>query len=311
MTSPQPAPRDPTELRADIPQTRAGLRAAGISDSCLSRDHTRLLRGQWLHGSVEPEARHFLVAALQRSPDDAFLTHQTAATVHGGEVPSEGVVHVGTVSDRRVRTPGMVLHRYAQRPEVVMVDGLPVTAKAQTFLDLGPVLGLVDQVILGDSLSLDDPGLPEELRRHTAQARGRGVVAARSAAALVRVGAESAQETRTRLLMVLAGLREPVLQHPLYDAHGREIHRLDMAHKAGMLAIEYDGDHHLNRGQRDRDLLRREKFEDLGWRFVIAVSADIYQRQEAFLARVVVASRERGIAVPKRLDPRWKLHFRP
>lgn len=309
MANPRTELHDPPVLRADVPRTRAELRAVGISDSCLGREHTRLLRGQWLHGAVAPEARHFLLAALQRSPDDAFLTRQTAAAVHGGVVPSEGVIHVGTASDRRVRTPGMTLHRYAQRPDVVMVDGLPVTTKPQTFVDLGAVLGLVDLVVLGDSFSRGAPGMPEELRRHTAASHGRGVVAARSAATLVRVGAESAQETRTRLLMVLAGLPEPVLQHPMYDVHGHQVHRLDMAHPDALLAIEYDGDHHLDRRQRDRDLLRREKFEASGWRFVIAVTADIHQRPAPFLDRVVVASRERGIAVPKRLDPRWQLHF--
>lgn len=283
----------------------------GVSDSQLRRGHTRLLRGQWLHGDVEPVVRHFLLAALQRAPADAFLCRQSAAEVWRGVVPSSGTIHVGTASGRRVRVAGMTVHRYTRPPDVELAEGLPVTTRAQTFLDLAPVLGLVDQVILGDSFSLDDADLPETLRRHTADAHGRGVIAARSAASLVRVGAESAQETRSRLLMVLAGLPEPVLQHRMLDVNGREIHRLDMAHPAGMLAIEYDGDHHLDRRQRDLDLLRREKFEALGWRFVIVVSADIYLRPAAFLGRVVEGCRERGVVVPRRLDPRWQLHFRP
>lgn len=277
----------------------------------LRRRHTRLLRGQWLHGAVAARPRHFLLAALQRAPEDAFFSHHTAAELHGGLVPSSGVIHLGTTSGRRVRAVGMMLHRYAHRPEVVVVNGLPVTATSQTFVDLGPVLGLLDQVILGDSFSRDAPGLPEALRRHTAEASGRGVVAARRAAAWVRVGAESAQETRTRLLMVLAGLPEPVLQHPLLDPMGRELHRLDMAYVEAMLALEYDGDHHLDRRRRDLDLLRREKFEALGWRFVTAVSADIYQRPAAFLERAAVAMRARGVTVPPRLSPLWQLHFRP
>lgn len=246
MTKRQPAPGDAASLRADVPRTRAELRAIGVSDGCLSREHTPLLRGQWLHGDVRPEVRHFLLAALQRSPDDAFLTRQSAAAIHGGIVPSEGVIHVGTTSDRRVRTPGMILHRYSQRPAVVLIDGLPVTSKAQTFLDLAPILGLVDLVILGDSLSLGDKVFPAELRRHTAEARGRGVVAARSAAALVRVGAESARRPRAR--------DPPARPGP----PGR----------------------------------------------------DARLRPAAFLDRVAAACRERGIVVPKRLDPRWQLHFR-
>lgn len=84
-----------------------------------------------------------------------------------------------------------------------------------------------------------------------------------------------------------------------------------MAYVEAMLALEYDGDHHLDRRQRDLDLLRREKFEALGWRFVNPVSADIYQRPAAFLDRARDAMRARGLVVPRRLDPRWRLHFPP
>lgn len=304
-------PGDAQALSADEPQRRADLRAAGVTDSQLRRRHTRLIRGHWLHGAIQPQLRHFLVAALQRAPDDAFLCRQTAADLHGGIIPSSGVVHVGTTSGRRVRVAGMTVHRYAHRPEVVDVDGLPVTVRTQTFADLAPVLGLVELVVLGDSLSRHDHSLPGELLRHASGASGRGIVLARRAAALVRVGAESAQESRSRLLMVLAGLPEPVLQHPMYDDHGRELHRLDMAYLEGLLAVEYDGEHHLDRAQRDLDLRRRERFEAVGWRFVTVVSADIYQRPGAFLERTAEAMRARGMAVPYRLNPVWQLHFRP
>ena len=303
MSIQQPDPRG-------VPRSRADLRAAGISDSQLKRGHTRLVRGQWLHGAVTPKVQHFLRAALHRAPDDAFLTRDSAALVLGGIAPSSGVVHLGTTTGRRVRVSGMEVHRYTQRPEVSVVDGFPVTGKAQTFLDLAPVLGLVELVVLGDSLSLRDAGLPELLRRRAGEAGGRGVVAARRAAALVRVGAESAQETRTRLLMVLAGLPEPVLQHPMVE-RGRVVHRLDMALVEQFLAIEYDGDHHLSRGQRERDILRRAKWEGLGWRFIDVISPDIYRHPGAFLDRASQTMRSRGILVPERLDPQWRLHFPP
>lgn len=293
-----------------MPRSRAELRAAGVSDSQLRRKHTRLLHGQWLHGAVAPNVQHFLRAALQRAPDDGFLTRDSASLVLGGIAPSSGVVHVGTTSGRRVRVSGMEVHRYTERPEVIVVNGLPVTAKVQTFLDLAPFLGLVEQVVLGDSLSLRDAALPKLLRSRAAAARGRGVAAARRAAGLVRVGAESAQETRTRLLMVLAGLPEPVLQHPMVE-RGRVVHRLDMALVDRLVAIEYDGDHHLSRGQRERDILRRAKWEGLGWRFIDVISPDIYRHPGAFLDRASETMRSRGVPVPERLDPQWRLHFPP
>lgn len=293
----------------DRPRSRADLHALGVTDSVLLREHTRLMRGQWLHGSVTPTAQHLLRAALQRGPDDAFLTHDTAAAWHDGIVPASGVVHLGTLSGKRMRATGLMLHRYADEPEVVTFRGLPVTSKAQTCLDLAPLLGLVDLIVLGDSFSLGHPETVEELRRLAASGHGRGVVNARRAAALVRDGAESAQETRTRLLMVLAGLPEPVLQHPMLNEQRREIHRLDMAHVDAKVAIEYDGDGHLDRLQREKDVVRRALFEAQDWRFIEVVSADVYKRPAAFLERASTTMRARGVEVPRRLDPQWLLHF--
>ncbi|NNG37992.1 hypothetical protein HJ588_01705 [Flexivirga sp. ID2601S] len=295
--------------RVNGPVSRATANSLGIDDNQLRRQHLRLLRGHWKVDTTRLRLEEFWQAGLNCGPDDAFLSHHTAAALHGGVVPATGEVEVGTLTGRRVRVRGLVVHRYTRAPEIVTVRGMPVTSKEQTFLDLAARLSLVDLVVLGDSFARSDVGFPERLPTATGDARGRGAVNARRAAKLVRARVESPQESRLRLLVVLAGLPEPTVQVELLDAEGFVVYRLDLAYGGFRLAIEYDGRAHVERqGQWEKDLLRRESVEGGGWRFVVAVSADIYRRPEQFLDRLVAAMRSVGMR-PPRLDPQWRLHF--
>lgn len=51
-------------------------------------------------------------------------------------------------------------------------------------------------------------------------------------------------ETWLRLLIVVAGLPEPVTNLNVHDASGRWIARPDLLYPAYRVAIEYDGYHH-------------------------------------------------------------------
>ncbi|WP_265443265.1 hypothetical protein [Flexivirga meconopsidis] len=251
--------------RASGPVSRATANSLGIDDNQLRRQHLRLLRGHWKVDTTRLRPEEFWQAGLNCGPDDAFLSHHTAAVLHGGVVPAAGEVEIGTLSGRRIRVQGLFVHRYTSPPEIVTVRGMPVTTKVQTFLDLAARLSLVDLVVLGDSLAGRDADFPEQLRAGATRATGRGVVRARRAAKLVRARVESPQETRLRLLVVLAGLPEPTIQLELLDAEGFVVYRLDLAYGAFRLAIEYDGRAHVERqGQWEKDLLRRESVEGAG-----------------------------------------------
>lgn len=51
-------------------------------------------------------------------------------------------------------------------------------------------------------------------------------------------------ESRLRLLIVLAGLPEPKVDHKFYDEHGRVRRRLDLRYLVIRLIVEYDGRQH-------------------------------------------------------------------
>lgn len=99
--------------------------------------------------------------------------------------------------------------------------GTRISSPSQTFLDLAGPLGLVDLVVLGDSLVRAGHVTPGRLTTAADAWRGHGAVLARRAARLVRVGVDSPMETRLRLLIVLAGLPEPVVNHTFAYEDGR------------------------------------------------------------------------------------------
>lgn len=303
---PEPAAR---RSAADAVMSRAQARAAGIRDDELRRHHSRTLRGQWKLGGP-PAMPDFWLAALNAAPPGAFLSHHTAARFLGAVAPVSGDVHLGLVGDRRVRVSGLFLHRYVRAPHVINVNGLPVTAPAQTFIDLASCLGLVDLVVLGDSFAMRRPKLVPEFARHAAETRCRGVTTARRAAALVRAGAESPQETRLRLMICLSGLPEPELQLSLRDDTGSERYRLDLAYRKYRVAIEYDGRAHIDRQRQwELDIRRREAIESEGWRFVVATSHDIFVDPAGFLTRLRAVLRDVGMPVAARPDAGWLPYF--
>jgi hypothetical protein len=77
--------------------------------------------------------------------------------------------------------------------------------------------------------------------------------------------AESPMETRLRLVLVLAGLPAPVVQHVLSDRWGSVVARFDLAYPDARLAVEYDGKGHALREFTRDDRYRDAVTGDLGW----------------------------------------------
>ncbi len=74
-------------------------------------------------------------------------------------------------------------------------------------------------------------------------------------------------ESRTRLIIVRAGLPEPVVGFRVLDRDGHFVGTPDLAYVAEKIAIEYEGDvHRTNRRTFADDIERRERFEWSGWR---------------------------------------------
>jgi very-short-patch-repair endonuclease len=72
------------------------------------------------------------------------------------------------------------------------------------------------------------------------------------------------------------GLPEPVVNLELHDTDGAFVARVDLAYPDARLALEYEGDiHRTDRVVWQRDIARRERVEDLGWRMVRITAADL------------------------------------
>jgi hypothetical protein len=242
-----------------------------------------------------------------------FFSHVTAALLWEMPLPraaeDDPALHVCVPAGHlppRVR--GVVGHRDGTNGLLVAsVAGLLVAAPCDTWCQLASVLTPNDLVAVADYL-LSGTGSSEG-RRHplattdqlsVAVARrgaARGVKALRWALRQAREGVDSRMETLLRLLLVAAGLPEPLVNPPVVVDGGLTLHP-DLLWERWRIVLEYEGDQH--RADRRRfigDIDRKEKFEAAGWRVIRVVSDDIFVHPGAFIARVrrVIRAREREL----------------
>lgn len=297
------------DLDVSGPFTRRQARLAGIDWRALAGPrHQRPFRGVYLRTEAVAGVQSIAAAALMVAKDsEAVASHHTAALLWGGVVPETAATHVTVPAGHtRRRTAGLVVHEGDR--QTLRRRGVPVTAPADTFVDLARYLGLVDLVVLGDSLVGAGVVSLEGLQTAT-EKTGRHMRLARRAAGLVRAGVDSPMETKSRLLIVLAGLPEPEVNHRLRDADGTVRRRLDMAYPQVRLAIEYDGRQHAESTQQwQGDVYRREELDGMRWRLVVLLANDIYRTPQRTIDRIRAAMGQCGMQVPAGTDE-WRLHF--
>jgi len=295
------------------PFTYAEAVAAGISPSSLRGPSFRkIFRGVYVHAS---EPTHPLIrvrAALLIHPPTAFASHLSAARVYGVPVPPLPDEHVSvfTAKDRRRRS-GIRNHVALPGTPVTVVKGLRVSAAGQMFVELAGVVGLVDLVVVGDDLVHRTKNTPEPLRRFCAACPDADAAAAARAAFWVRCGVDSPMESRLRMLIVLAGLPEPEVNHKIYGEDGRLRYRFDLSYPDLKLVVEYDGrQHRADLDQWDADTERKDWFDHNGWMHVAVFSRGIFRRPDETLARVLAALRSRGcMSLPRVLADDWRPFF--
>ncbi|MFH5880394.1 endonuclease domain-containing protein [Arthrobacter sp. NA-172] len=172
----------------------------------------------------------------------------------------------------------MVGHQLTFKPgEVIVFDGVRLTSPARTWLDLAQLMTIDGIVAAGDSIVVEHGenhprprkalASVEDLKAMVAAHPGmRGVRQARLALDLIRVGADSPRETQMRLLLVQAGLPEPTLNHVIFNTWGAPAVWPDAAYVKERIALQYDGWHHGEPEQYQRDIKRQALTERLGWR---------------------------------------------
>lgn len=247
---------------------------------------------QRLFGSVrvaahlDLDARTRAHAALLVVPG-AAVSHHTAAAIYRAVVPESDAIHVTVTTARgRRRRAGIRCH-VSNVVTTRDVGGLALTSPERTFVDMAAELGLVDLVVLGDSLVRRQLTTPALLIKAAGAVGGRHAASARAGAALVREGAESPMETRLRLLLVLAGFPEPRIQVSMQGDSGRPRYRFDLCYPELRVAIEYDGRQHAENPQQwSYDIARREWLDGQGWRLIVIRSVDVFGNPWATVLRI-------------------------
>ncbi|KUI43164.1 hypothetical protein AU197_24410 [Mycobacterium sp. IS-1590] len=272
------------------------LTAGTVTRRTLVSRHTMIYRNVYLPTGVEltPERRG--VAAWLWSRRNATLAGLSAAALHGSrwidaDLPAE------LIRGEACDVDGITIHRAKLRDEELsVVHGMPVTTPARTAFDLGRRKGLERAIIAVDALAHVTGLKPIDVERLAETRRGaRGIVQLRRVLELMDGGAESPQETRTRLLMVAAGFPRPRTQIVVVDEYGSFVGRVDLGWKEFKVGVEYDGPQHWDDPiQHARDIDRLADLAAEGW-LIVRVSRDLLRnRPHVFLARVRDAMQARG-----------------
>lgn len=282
---------------ADLESLFHGARIAVRGDLGISRSSPAWRREQ------DDLARR-LAAYRPVMPGGAFFAGVTAARLWDLPLPPGvhrtlrvGVLHPRTAPSRAGVRGVQVLPRMAR---IVRRGGDLVTDPATTWAMLGGDLGRNDLVAVADAV-LRIPRRPggfgfgvepalgtrDELVAALAAGRRRGAAALREALELARTGSSSRPESWVRMILVDAGLPEPVLDLDVYDD---ETHRflgaVDLAYPAWRVAIEYEGAGHLEPGQLARDI---DKYHDLhraGWTVIRLTSDLVFRHPEEAVRRI-------------------------
>lgn len=299
------------EFDSRRPFTRADLQRAGLEDSLVRRrDYVALVKGVWIHQDARDHLS-IIRAALLIHPEDAFASHQSAATVLGLPVPDSPFAHV-TVreqEDRHYRAQ-IKPHVTGRLRRVIVVDGIRTTDPIATFIDCAGSLSLVDMIVLGDALVKKYKVHPRDLRRACKKSTDYYAGLARIAAAYVRKGVDSPMETRLRMLIVLAGLPEPEVNVVTWREDGTWHRRFDLCYPGIKLIIEYEGRQHAADSRQWRwDIERREEFDEEGYRVLLVTAEGIYQEPDRTLARIRRQLILLGMPDVPVIDERWREHF--
>jgi hypothetical protein len=227
----------------------------------------------------------------------AVVAGNSAAALLGAKWVSPSL-DAELVHDNRKSPARILVHSDTLAPhEMLTVDGIAVTTPARTAFDIGRrTTTRLHAVQRLDALSNATDVKVADVEAVIAEHPGaRGLVRLRRVLPLVDGGAESPQETRTRLVLIGAGLPRPQTQIRVFDEYGDFVARLDMGYEDLRVGIEYDGPQHwTNPQQRDRDIDRYTALLDLGWTIIRVSSELLRYRQGTFIARVVAAMEAAG-----------------
>lgn len=260
----------------------------------LERDCDRLYRDVYIgKGHLLTPADKALGAWLW-SRRQATVAGLSASALHGAQWID---IDESAELYRRNGKPvaGIVIHRDELLDEEhTTIRGVNATTPARTAFDLGRRGQRTMAVVQVDALANATGLAPDDVYPLIGGHKGvRGLLQLREVLDLMDRGAESPQETRTRLVLVDAGLPKPETQIRV----GKW--RIDMGYREFKVGVEYDGEQHwTDPRRRAHDIDRHAELSALGW-VTVRVSADMLRyRRFVIVERTCVALRAAGAQWP-------------
>jgi very-short-patch-repair endonuclease len=273
------------------------LAAKAMPERVMRSLYEAVYPGVYCPGGIELTARQRAEAAWLWSRRKAVIAGNSAAALLGAKWVSPAL-DADLIHGNRRSPAGITVHSETLLTgEEVGVDGMPVTSPARTGFDVGRwTTSRLQAVQRLDALANATDVKVTDIEAVIAEHRGaRGLARLRAVLPLVDGGAESPQETRTRLVLIDTGLPKPQTQIRVCDEYGDFVARIDMGYEELRVGIEYDGPQHwTDPAQRDRDIDRQTALLDLGWTIIRVSSELLRYRQGTFVARVGAAMRAAG-----------------
>ncbi|WP_415842993.1 DUF559 domain-containing protein, partial [Nocardia ninae] len=275
------------------------LRAGLVRRWQLRTEYERIHQDVYLRKGVALDARGRALAAGYWAKGKAVLSGFSAAAMHGtrwlDSKPAEITLPAHVRAPRGVR----VYRDAIPDDEVCSIDGFRCTTPARTALDLGRHLEFAEAVEVLDALcqatGLESAAIEQLIDRHPGI---RGCRKLRKVLPYIDGGAESIQESRTRLMLCQAGLPTPETQIRVCDRFGRCLARLDMGWRRWQVAVEYDGEQHwTDPHQRTKDIDRTATLEALGWTLIRVNSTLLTTDPAKFLTRTRLALHANGAPI--------------
>jgi very-short-patch-repair endonuclease len=268
---------------------------------------SRGIRQPWQGAGTEllPLVRPFTLVT-----EFSAASHATAFTLWSfpGFLPGfdEPGIHISRPNTMAIpRRAGVLGHRgQFFGDEIVSLDGLRVTSRTRTWMDIARKMSIDELTVVADHLlrlpraefegRTEPYATPEELADMLERHYGTpGIRKARLALEQARIGSDSAPETRLRLALENAGLPEPKLNVPTVLSVG-VVRQPDLAYPEHGVAVEYDGDVHSEAGQIVRDIAREEDFINAGWLLVRISKRHMANDARPAVAKVRTALVSRG-----------------
>ncbi len=177
---------------------------------------------------------------------------------------------------------GIVISQERLGPgEIEELDGMRVTTLVRSLCfemryasDKREAAVLLDMAAYSDLVSIEEAAIYA-----LAHPGWTGIPQCRDALSLADENSWSPWESRLRIVWVVdGGFPRPWTNCPVFDRYGCHLGTPDLLDEEAGLAIEYDGAHHQEHGQRRRDRDREQAFRGVGLEYLTIMRGDFANR---------------------------------